>query len=71
MAVAGSIIGIHTFDQPDVEASKIETRRLTTAYEQTGSLPPETPFFTGEGYNFLLTRATQQRYDRLWEHRHH
>jgi len=28
-AVAGSIIGINPFDQPDVEASKIATRILT------------------------------------------
>jgi transaldolase / glucose-6-phosphate isomerase len=56
-AVAGSIIGIHTFDQPDVEASKIETRRLTTAYEQTGSLPPETPFFTGEGVQLFTDES--------------
>ena len=28
-AVAGAILGIHPFDQPDVEASKIATRKLT------------------------------------------
>jgi transaldolase/glucose-6-phosphate isomerase len=48
-AVAGSIIGIDPFNQPDVEASKIETRKLTEAYEKTGKLPAETPFFTGDG----------------------
>ncbi len=48
-AVAGSIIEINPFDQPDVEASKIKTRELTTAYEETGKLPPEAPFFTGDG----------------------
>jgi transaldolase / glucose-6-phosphate isomerase len=42
-AVAGSIIGINAFNQPDVEASKIATRNLTSAYEKTGSLPAETP----------------------------
>jgi transaldolase/glucose-6-phosphate isomerase len=41
-AVAGSIIGINTFNQPDVEASKIATRKLTTEYEKTGALPPDT-----------------------------
>ena len=44
-AVAGSIIGINAFNQPDVEASKIETKKLTSQYEATGSLPPESPFF--------------------------
>ena len=39
-AVAGSILGINPFDQPDVEASKDKTRELTTAYERAGKLPP-------------------------------
>jgi transaldolase / glucose-6-phosphate isomerase len=42
-AVAGSIIGINAFNQPDVEASKIVTKSLTSAYEKTGSLPEEKP----------------------------
>src|SRR3954451_21951801 len=48
-AVAGAVIGIGPFDQPDVEASKAETRKLTDEYEQTGSLPAEQPFFESEG----------------------
>ena len=47
-AVAGSIIGINAFNQPDVEASKIETKKLTSEYESTGSLPAESPFFTSK-----------------------
>ena len=42
-AVAGSIIGINAFNQPDVEASKIETKKLTSEYEAKGSLPAEKP----------------------------
>ncbi|MGA2694615.1 MAG: bifunctional transaldolase/phosoglucose isomerase [Terriglobales bacterium] len=48
-AVAGSIIGINAFNQPDVEASKIVTRDLTTAYEKTGSLPAEKPVLEDGG----------------------
>ncbi len=48
-ATAGAIIGINTFNQPDVEASKIVTKKLTSEYEAKGSLPPETPIFEGEG----------------------
>ncbi|HET9743735.1 MAG TPA: bifunctional transaldolase/phosoglucose isomerase [Terriglobales bacterium] len=48
-AVAGSIIGINCFNQPDVEASKIETRELTKQYEETGSLPAETPLVEDQG----------------------
>ncbi len=40
-AVAGAIIGINAFNQPDVEASKIATRNLTSEYEKSGSLPAE------------------------------
>ena len=32
-AVAGSVIGINPFNQPDVESAKIETRALTSEYE--------------------------------------
>ncbi len=45
-AVAGSLLGINPFNQPDVEASKVATRNLTAEYEKSGSLPPETPLFT-------------------------
>jgi len=48
-AVAGSVIGINAFNQPDVEASKIATRELTSDYEKTGSLPAETPLAEGHG----------------------
>ena len=40
-AVAGALMGINPFDQPDVEASKLATRKLTDEYEASGSLPAE------------------------------
>jgi transaldolase/glucose-6-phosphate isomerase len=48
-AVAGSILGINAFNQPDVEASKIATRNLTSEYEKTGSLPAEKPVLADSG----------------------
>ncbi|MCD6598139.1 MAG: bifunctional transaldolase/phosoglucose isomerase [Bacteroidales bacterium] len=48
-AVAGSIIEIDAFNQPDVEASKIVTKDLTNEYEKSGSLPAETPMFEEDG----------------------
>jgi len=48
-AVAGSVIGINPFNQPDVEASKIATRKLTDEYEKTGSLPAESPILSDNG----------------------
>lgn len=55
-AVAGSVIGINAFNQPDVEASKIATRKLTDEYEKTGSLPAESPFYSEHGMD-LFTDA--------------
>jgi transaldolase / glucose-6-phosphate isomerase len=48
-AIAGALIGINPFDQPDVEASKVKTRELTDAYEKSGALPPEKPVFAANG----------------------
>jgi transaldolase/glucose-6-phosphate isomerase len=48
-AIAGALIGINPFDQPDVEASKIKTRELTNAYEKSGALPSERPIFAANG----------------------
>ncbi|CAG4882970.1 Glucose-6-phosphate isomerase [Georgfuchsia toluolica] len=38
-AVAGAVLGIHPFDQPDVEAAKIQTKSLMAAYERDQILP--------------------------------
>ena len=43
-AIAGAVIGIDPFDQPDVEDAKIKTRELVDAYEKSGSLALETAF---------------------------
>jgi transaldolase / glucose-6-phosphate isomerase len=59
-AVAGSVIGINPFDQPDVEASKVATRRLTDEYERTGTLPPESPTRVSEGNLVATLRAHLQ-----------
>jgi transaldolase/glucose-6-phosphate isomerase len=48
-AVAGSILGVNPFDQPDVEAAKVAARKVTSAVEETGSLPPEVPVLRGDG----------------------
>jgi transaldolase/glucose-6-phosphate isomerase len=56
-AVAGSLIGIDPFDQPDVEASKIETKKLMDAYSASGSLPAESPFAEGDGMKLFADAA--------------
>ncbi|MDR3797323.1 MAG: bifunctional transaldolase/phosoglucose isomerase [Terracidiphilus sp.] len=56
-AVAGSVMGINPFNQPDVEAAKIETRALTTEYEKTGTLPERQPVLSEAGIELYATEA--------------
>jgi transaldolase/glucose-6-phosphate isomerase len=60
IATAGAILGIDPFDQPDVEASKLKTRALTDAYEKTGSLPDEQPFFEEDGISLYADPANAE-----------
>ena len=59
-AVAGAVIGVNPFDQPDVEASKVKTRELTAAFENTGALPPETPVYSGETFSVHTDEANAE-----------
>ena len=54
-AVAGAVMNINPFNQPDVEAAKIEARKITDEYEKTGSLPDETPFFEENGIQLFTS----------------
>jgi transaldolase/glucose-6-phosphate isomerase len=56
-AVAGAVMRINPFDQPDVEASKNATRTLTSAFEATGALAAETPVLVGDGLAFYTDEA--------------
>ncbi len=38
-AVAGHILGIQPFDQPNVESAKVLARKMVAAYQETGKLP--------------------------------
>jgi glucose-6-phosphate isomerase len=56
-SVAGSVMGINPFNQPDVESAKIETRALTEAYEKTGKLPVREPVLVDGGIKVYATEA--------------
>ena len=60
-AVAGAVMEINPFDQPDVEASKIETRKLTSDYEATGHLPEESAAVRESGMALFTDRANQEQ----------
>ena len=55
-AIAGAVIGIDPFDQPDVEDAKIQTRTLIEAYEKSGSLAPESAFFEDGDFAFFAPK---------------
>ena len=61
VAVAGSVLGINPFNQPDVEAAKIKTRELTAAYEKTGSLPKEQPVVSTESVDIYTDDKNASR----------
>lgn len=56
-AVAGALIGIDAFNQPDVEASKVATRELTSEFEKSGSLPGERPILDQDGIKLFTDEA--------------
>ncbi|MFA4916096.1 MAG: hypothetical protein WC560_05425 [Syntrophales bacterium] len=47
--VTGHLLGINPFDQPDVEASKVLTRKMIAGYREKGKLPVNEPALTGKG----------------------
>jgi len=64
-AVAGSILKINPFNQPDVEASKIVTRQLTEQYEKTGKLPEESPLFDDGSIKLFTDQRNAANLDKL------
>jgi transaldolase/glucose-6-phosphate isomerase len=48
-AVAGSVLGINPFDQPDIEGSKVATRKLTSEFEKSGAMGSEAALREGDG----------------------
>jgi transaldolase/glucose-6-phosphate isomerase len=64
-AVAGSILKINPFNQPDVEASKIVTRQLTEAYEKSGKLPEESPILEQAGIKLFTDQRNAANLNKL------
>jgi len=47
--VAGHLLGINPFDQPNVESAKVLARQMVLAYQREGSLPELTPSLETDG----------------------
>ena len=61
-AVAGAVLGVNPFDQPDVEAAKIVTRRLAGEYEATGMLSDDEPPLQEAGIKAMLGQLQEGDY---------
>ncbi len=66
-AVAGAIMEINAFNQPDVEAAKIEAKKLTEEYEEKGELPAESPFFEADGIKLFSSDEYAEQLDKFIE----
>ena len=60
-AVAGAVLGINPFDQPDVESAKVAARALTSTYEAEGSLPAAEPFLEESGIRLFAAPGRAAR----------
>ncbi len=49
-AIAGAVIGVDPFDQPDVEDAKVATRSIVDRYEAQGVLDQVTPEFEDDDF---------------------
>ncbi len=59
IAVAGAILGVHPFDQPDVQAAKDLTARVLEGYRASGHLPA---VMTAQSFTDLMAEAGQGDY---------
>ena len=59
VAVAGAILGIHPFNQPDVQKAKDATADVLKEYQENGHLPPVT---SGQSLEKLLAEITPGKY---------
>jgi transaldolase/glucose-6-phosphate isomerase len=57
VAVAGAVLGINPFDQPDVEASKRRTRELMAVFAQAGALPAQIPVCSSQDLDLYTDEA--------------
>jgi transaldolase/glucose-6-phosphate isomerase len=64
VAVAGAVLSINPFDQPDVEASKQRTRQLTDRIEHAESARPARPDFVHDGVSVYADTLCREEISR-------
>lgn len=66
-AVAGQRLEIQPFDQPDVEAAKIQARKMVEAYRKNGAFPEPPPVLL-DGDISIIGEAEGNTLQEAWEH---
>ena len=59
-AVAGSLLGINAFDQPNVQESKDYTKAFLEEFKRNGRLPEEDPVLVSDGIGVYCDAANRQ-----------
>lgn len=61
-AIAGHVLGIHPFDQPNVQESKDNTNRVLETFQSTGRLPEQTKSHPKDAAQDLSSRLQSGTY---------
>ncbi|HVU09772.1 MAG TPA: bifunctional transaldolase/phosoglucose isomerase [Phototrophicaceae bacterium] len=70
-AIAGKLLGINPFDEPNVTESKTNTSRLLDFYKQNGKLPETRPLVVSEAATiFADEKMAQVLYDLCTQHQY-
>ncbi|MHB0912319.1 MAG: hypothetical protein ACYC2Y_02590 [Armatimonadota bacterium] len=64
-AVSSAIMGVNSFDEPNVKESKDNTNRLLATFTETGSLPEERPVLEEGGIKLYCDAETKAVLDRI------
>lgn len=64
-AVAGALLGVNPFDEPNVKESKDNTKRLIGGFERNGSLPTGKPIISEDGISLYCDPKTRSALDAM------
>jgi glucose-6-phosphate isomerase len=72
-AVAGCVLGINPFDQPNVESAKVSARGMVAAFQKEGTLPEGAPTLESDGirlYSDYFAGSLKEAMDRFLSRAH-
>ena len=61
--MAGSVLGVNPFDQPDIEGSKVAARKLTSEFERSGVMGAGPALREGDGLALFADQRNARELD--------